>query len=73
MCACNAYWARIGTVVFRMTEARLGELTGDHPENMTMDLLCRAVLAAGRRPVEVRGPYEELQDEIFAVHDGFCD
>lgn len=56
-----------------MTEARLGELTGDHPENMAMDLPCRAVFAAGRGSVGVRGPYEELQDEIFAAHDGFWD
>ena len=73
MCAGNAYWAGIGTVLFGMTEARPGELAGDHPENMTMDLPCRAVCAAGRRPAEVIGPYEELQDEIFAVHDGFWD
>ena len=73
MYAGNAHWAGIETAVFGMTEARFGELAGDHPENMTMDLPCRAVFAAGRRPVEVRGPYEELQDGIFAVHDGFRD
>lgn len=73
MCAGNVYWAEIGAVVFGMTELRLGELTGDHPENMTMNLPCRTVFAAGRRKVEVRGPFEELQDEIFAAHEGFWD
>jgi len=28
-------------------------LIGPHPENLTMDLPCRIVLAAGQRPVEV--------------------
>ena len=58
---------------FGMTEARLGELTGDHPENLTMDLPSRAVFEAGRRPVEVRGPFPELEAEILEVHHGFWD
>lgn len=73
MCAGNAYWAGIGAVVFAMTEARLGELTGDHPENLTMDLPSRTVFDSGRRPVAVRGPYPELEPEVLAVHEGFWD
>ncbi len=73
MCAGSAYWAGIGAVVFGMTEARLGELTGDHPENLTMDLPCRTVFDAGRRKVSVRGPYKELEAEILEVHEGFWD
>lgn len=71
MCAGAAYWAGLGAVVFGMTEARLGELTGSHPENLTMDLPCRTVFGAGRRPVEVRGPFPELETEILKVHEGF--
>ena len=71
MCAGACYWAGIGTVVFGMTEKRLAELTGDNPENLTLDLHCRSVFAAGRRPVEVRGPFEELEPEIVEGHKNF--
>lgn len=73
MCAGTAYWAGLGAVVFGMTEARLGQLTGDHPENLTMDMPCRSVFEAGRRPVDVRGPFSELEAEILEVHEGFWD
>ncbi|UDL91711.1 nucleoside deaminase [Mesorhizobium sp. PAMC28654] len=73
MCSGTAYWAGLGAVVFGMTEARLGQLTGDHPENLTMDLPCRTVFEAGRRPVEVRGPFPELEGEILKAHEGFWD
>ena len=71
MCAGAAYWAGIGTVVFGLTEHRLAELTGDNPENLTLDLSCTTVFAAGRRPVTVRGPFPELEAEILRDHDGF--
>ena len=71
MCAGTCYWAGIGTVVFGLTEKRLAELTGDNAENLTLDLECRSVFAAGRRPVEVRGPFAELEDEIVEGHRGF--
>ncbi|MGB1161144.1 MAG: nucleoside deaminase [Alphaproteobacteria bacterium] len=68
MCAGTTYWAEIGAVVFGMTERRLGEMTGDDPENPTQDLECRVIFASGRRPVEVRGPFEELEERIVAQH-----
>jgi tRNA(Arg) A34 adenosine deaminase TadA len=71
MCAGACYWAGIGAVVYGLSERRLAELTGDNPENLTLDLSCRAVFAAGRRPVEVRGPFPELEDEIAVGHRGF--
>jgi phosphate:Na+ symporter len=71
MCAGACYWAGIGTVVFGMTERRLAELTGDNPENLTLDLNCRSVFAAGRRPVQVRGPFAELEGEIAEGHKDF--
>lgn len=37
MCSGGTYWAGIGRVVYGMTEKRLAELTGDNPENLTMD------------------------------------
>ena len=38
-----------------------------------MDLPCRDVFEAGRRNVNVRGPYDELEAEIMNSHNGFWD
>jgi tRNA(Arg) A34 adenosine deaminase TadA len=69
MCAGSAYWAGVGRVVYGLSEKDLKALIGPHPENLTMDLPCRIVLAAGQRPIEVIGPL--LEDESKAVHAGF--
>ncbi len=69
MCAGAIYWAGIGRLVFGLTEKDLKRLTGNHPDNPTMDLACREVLARGQRMVEVVGP--ELVDEALRVFDGF--
>lgn len=71
MCAGTIYWAEIGAVVFGMTEKRLGELTGDDPENPTQDLECRTIFASGVRAVEVRGPFPALEEEIAQQHRAF--
>jgi tRNA(Arg) A34 adenosine deaminase TadA len=68
MCAGAAYWAGVGRVVYGLSETRLRRLTGDHPENPTLDLPCREVFAAGQRKVEVLGP--ALEDEAEQVHHG---
>lgn len=70
MCAGTTYWAG-GTLVYGMTEKRLAELTGDNPENLTMDLPCRTVFDAGQRKTEIRGPFPELEAEIAKSHEGF--
>jgi len=71
MCSGSIYWAGVGRVVFGVTEARLAELTGDNPENLTMALSCRDVLNAGQRKILVEGPFPELEEEILSSHDGF--
>jgi tRNA(Arg) A34 adenosine deaminase TadA len=71
MCAGACYWAGIGAVVYGLSEKRLAELTGDNPENLTLDLSCHQVFAAGRRHVDVRGPFADLEDEISNDHKGF--
>ncbi len=71
MCAGACYWAGIGTVVYGMTEKRLAVLTGDNPENLTLDLPCEAVFGAGQRRVETRGPFPEIEEEVAEGHRGF--
>jgi tRNA(Arg) A34 adenosine deaminase TadA len=71
MCAGACYWAGIGTVVYGLSERRLAELTGDNPENPTLDLSCHTVFGAGRRLVAVRGPFPELEEEILSDHKNF--
>lgn len=71
MCAGATYWAGIGTLVFGLSEKRLAQLTGDDPENLTMDMPCRRVFDAGQRKVAVRGPFEELEAAIVEAHRGF--
>ncbi|MGO9335375.1 MAG: nucleoside deaminase [Acidimicrobiales bacterium] len=69
MCAGAIYWAGIGRVVFGLSEHDLKGLTGNHPDNPTMDLPCREVFASGQRSVEVLGP--ELVDEALKVFAGY--
>ena len=69
MCAGAAYWAGIGRVVYGLSEARLKTITGDHPENPTLDLPCRDVFASGQRPTVVVGPM--LEDEAARIHETF--
>lgn len=69
MCAGATYWAGIGRMVYGLSEARLKTITGDHPENPTLDLPCRAVFASGQRETVVVGPL--LEDEAARIHETF--
>ncbi|MFI8594539.1 nucleoside deaminase [Microbacterium sp. NPDC078428] len=69
MCAGAAYWSGIDRVVYALSERRLLELTGAHPENPTFSLPCREVFARGQREIAVVGPV--LEDEAAAPHRGF--
>lgn len=68
MCSGAIYWAGLKRVVYGLSEAHLKDITGNHPENPTLDLPCRTVFAAGQRVVEVIGPM--LEAEAAAVHEG---
>ena len=71
MCAGAIYWAGIGRLVYGLSEHRLRQFTGNHPENPTLDLPCRDVFASGQRATEVVGPL--LEEEAAAVHAGVWD
>jgi len=68
MCAGAIYWAGIGRVVYGLSEHRLRGVTGNHPENPTLDLPCRDVFKSGQRTTVVVGPL--LEDEAEALHEG---
>ncbi|EXX86903.1 CMP deaminase [Paenibacillus darwinianus] len=71
MCAGSIYWGNVGRVVFAMSEKRLKELTGNDERNPTLDLPCREVFARGSKPIEVLGPYAEVEGEAAGVHEGY--
>ena len=71
MCTGTLYWANIGRLVYGYEEAKLLALTGDHAANPTMSLSARTVLASGQKPIEVHGPFPEIEDELLAPHRGF--
>ena len=71
MCAGTIYWAGIGGLCYAGQEDALREMTGDHPENPTLALPCRAVLETGARPTTVVGPVPELAEEVLAPHRTF--
>jgi tRNA(Arg) A34 adenosine deaminase TadA len=68
MCTGALYWAGFGRLVYGLSEHAMKTIIGPNPENLTLDLPCRTVLAAGQRNVEVIGPM--LEDEAAAVHEG---
>ena len=71
MCAGAMYWGGITRMVYAMSEADLDPFPeGQDEENATMKGVgCRAVLASGKRHIEVSGPH--LVDEALEVHKGF--
>jgi hypothetical protein len=54
-----------------MEERRLLALTGNHPENPTLDLPCREVFARGQKRIQVIGPVPEVEAEIATLHLAF--
>lgn len=72
MCSGAIYWSGIGRVVYAVAETELLDMTGDHDENPTMSLECRAVLNGGQRLIEVVGPVAgDVADETKAAHGDF--
>lgn len=71
MCTGAVYWGNVGRIVYALDEHRLAHLTGDSEVNPTLALPCREVLARGRKPVEVEGPFAELETEVIAAHAGY--
>lgn len=71
MCTGTLYWANIGRLVYGYEEDKLLAETGNHPDNPTMNLASRTVLASGQKPIEVVGPFPEMEEELLAPHRTF--
>lgn len=71
MCAGAMYWGGVSRLVYAMSEADLEPFPdGQDSENATMSGVgCRAVLASGKRHIEVSGPH--LVAEALKVHQDF--
>ncbi len=71
MCTGAIYWSNIGKIVYGLTEERLLQLTGADEKNPTFNISCRTILAAGQKPIEVLGPFDEIADQVIEVQKGF--
>lgn len=71
MCAATQYWGNVGRLVYGLAEAALGDITGNHPENPTLDLPCREVFARGQKAMQIWGPIAEVEAEIAILHQQF--
>lgn len=71
MCAGTLYWGNIGRLVYGISESRLFTLTGNHPENPTLDVPCRSIFERGQKPIKVFGAIPEIEIEIVEVHREF--
>ena len=66
MCAGTIYWAHIGRLVYLASEKALHGVVGaDNPENLSLDLPCRAVFERGQTAVEVIGPVAGWEDKVI--------
>ncbi len=64
MCAGAIYWTGISRVVFGCSQEAFARVAGK-----SLNLPCRAIFGAGRRPTEVTGPL--FEDEALAVHERY--
>mgnify|MGYP004447083789 CR=1 FL=1 len=71
MCTGAIYWANIGHIVYGLTEEKLLELTGSDDKNPTFSISSRVIVASGQKDIEVLGPFNEIEDEVIKVHEGF--
>ena len=68
MCAGAIYWAGIGRWSTASASGDCASVTGNHPDNPTLDLPCREVFTSAQRSTEVVGPL--FEDEADTLHDG---
>src|SRR5258708_4066642 len=71
MCSGTIYWANIGRVVFGVSEARLLELTGNHPENPTLSVSAKYIFDHGQKPIRLYGPIADIETETLDLHREF--
>lgn len=70
MCSGAIYWGNVGRVVYGISEKSLLGLTGNHPQNPTLNVPCRSIFAGGQKEIMVMGPIADadLKKKIIEVH-----
>lgn len=71
MCTGAMYWGNLGRHVYISRESELKKVTGDDIRNPTLDLPCRVVIASGQKPMEILGPYLELEPDFLKAHENY--
>lgn len=71
MCTGTLYWAHIGHIAYGASEEALLALTGNHPDNPTLSLPCREVVARGQKPLRITGPVAGLEADLVGTHRDF--
>ncbi len=69
MCSGAIFWGGVRRVVFALGIEKLYEIIGNHPENPSLHVHCREILAQGAARIEVIGP--ALEEEAGKIHVGF--
>ena len=68
MCAGAIYQANIGRLVYGMSERQLHAITGDHPDNPSLDIPCRSIFKRGSKTIRVWGPISEMEESLAQLH-----
>ena len=69
MCAGAIYWSEIGKVVYALSEIDLYGIVGSSPEQLLLPF--REFFGHSKRPIDILGPFAELDREARAVHQNF--
>ena len=56
---------------YALTEKRLLELTGDNEQNPTFDLPAQQIIDRGQKPIQIIGPFPEVEEKARKVHEGY--
>ena len=69
MCSGAMFWGGVRRLVYGLGIEALYGIIGNHPENPSLHVHCRDILAQGSAYIEVIGP--ALESEASQVHEGF--
>lgn len=71
MCSGAIYWGNVGRVVYGIDEEKLYQYKDKNDINAIFDLHCREVFKRGQKDIIVEGPFNEVEEEVLKVHEGY--